>query len=65
MYTGENRPRKPEQKFDAALGTIFIISKCFQRSKQKLHMDFSHELGMLKIIIKNICACTESTVLIV
>ncbi len=31
--------RKPEQKFDAVYGTI--ISKCFQRSKQKLHINFS------------------------
>jgi hypothetical protein len=50
MYTGKNRPvRKPEQKFDAAFGTIFRISKCFQRSKQKLHIPFSLELGRLKI----------------
>jgi hypothetical protein len=35
---------KPEPKFDAAFGTIFRISKRFQRGKQKLHFDFSHEL---------------------
>jgi hypothetical protein len=43
---------KPEQIFDPAFGTIFRITKCFQRRKQKLHIDFSHELGMLKIIKK-------------
>jgi hypothetical protein len=40
MYTGQNRPEngkgKPEQKFDAAFGTIFIIIKFLQSSKQKL-----------------------------
>jgi hypothetical protein len=40
---------KPEQKFDTAFGTTFRISKCFQRSKQKLHIDFSLELSRLKI----------------
>ncbi len=40
---------KPEQKFDAAFGTTFKISKCFQRSKQKLQLDFSLELSRLKI----------------
>jgi hypothetical protein len=35
--------------FDAALGTIFRINKCSQRSKQKLHINFSLELGRLKI----------------
>jgi hypothetical protein len=47
--TSENKG-KPEQKFDAAFGTIFGIFKCFQRSKQKLRINFS-------------CACTgtEST----
>jgi hypothetical protein len=43
---------KPEQKFDAVFGTAFRISKCFQcfqRSKQKLHLDFSLELSRLKI----------------
>jgi hypothetical protein len=38
---------KPEQKFYAAFGTTFRIS--FQRSKQKLHIDFSLELSRLKI----------------
>jgi hypothetical protein len=33
-----------EQKFDVPLETIFRISKCFPRSKQKLHIDFSLEL---------------------
>jgi hypothetical protein len=40
---------KPEEKFDAAFGTIFRIRKCFQRSKQKLHIDFTLELGRLEI----------------
>jgi hypothetical protein len=31
---------KPVQKFDAAFGTTFKISKCFQRSKQKLHTGY-------------------------
>jgi hypothetical protein len=31
------RKEGPEQKFDAALGTIFGICKYFQRSKQKLY----------------------------
>jgi hypothetical protein len=52
---------KPEQKFDAAFGTIFRINKCSQRSKQKLHINFSLELVRLKIK-KIFCACyTEST----
>jgi hypothetical protein len=46
--TNESK-RKPEQKFDAAFGTTFRISKCFQRSKQKLHIDFSQELSRLKL----------------
>jgi hypothetical protein len=40
---------KLEQKFDAAYGTIFRISKCFQRSNEKLHINFSLELGRLKL----------------
>ncbi len=32
---------KPEQKLDAAYRTNFRISKCSQRSKQKLHINFS------------------------
>jgi hypothetical protein len=39
----------PEQNFDAALGTIFRISRCLQRSKQKFHFDFSLKLSRLKI----------------
>jgi hypothetical protein len=31
---------KPQQKFDLVLGTIFRISKCFLRSKQKLFISF-------------------------
>ncbi len=53
----------PEQKFDAASGTTFRISKCFQRRKQKFHNDFSHELGKLKNL-KTIGACQVSTDLI-
>jgi hypothetical protein len=52
--------KKPEQKFDAAFKTISRIIKFYQRTKQKLHIYFSLELGRLKI-----CACTESTDLIV
>jgi hypothetical protein len=40
---------KPEQKLSAAFGTTFKISKCFQRSKQKLHIAFSLELSRAKI----------------
>jgi hypothetical protein len=42
---------KPEQKFDALFRTIYRISKCFQRSKQKLYTGiyFSPELGRLNI----------------
>jgi hypothetical protein len=32
---------KLEQKFDAAYGQIFRISKCFQRSKQIILISFS------------------------
>ncbi len=56
---GESK-ENPEHKFDAVFGTI---SRCFQRSKQKLLIIFSLELGRLKIE-KPICACTESTDLI-
>jgi hypothetical protein len=49
MYTGKKSTieikAKPEQKFDAAYGTILRISKC----KQKLHINFSLELYRLKI----------------
>jgi hypothetical protein len=55
---------KPEQKFDSAYGTIFRISKCFQRRNEKLHINFSLELGRLKLL-KTVCACTESTDIIV
>jgi hypothetical protein len=40
---------KPEQKFDAAFGTTFRISKCSKRSKLKLHIGFSLKLSRLKI----------------
>jgi hypothetical protein len=36
---------KPYQEFDAAFETIIRISKCFQRSKQKIHINFSLELA--------------------
>ncbi len=39
---------KPEQKFDAAVGILFRISKCFQRSKQRLHINFSLEQALKK-----------------
>jgi hypothetical protein len=42
------RKGKPEQEFDAALGTIFRINKCFQRSRQKLHINASLELAGYK-----------------
>jgi hypothetical protein len=35
---------KPEKKFEA-FRTIFIISKCFQRSEEKHHINFFLELG--------------------
>jgi hypothetical protein len=52
MYNGkinQSEQGKPEQKFDAAFGTLFRISECFQRSKQKLHNNFSLEVCRLKI----------------
>ncbi len=55
---------KPEQKFGAAYVTIFRISKCFQRSKQKFHIRFSLELEEAKNL-KIIIAGTKSTDLIV
>jgi hypothetical protein len=39
---------KQEQKFDPAFETIFRITNCFQRSKQKLYI-FSLDQGRLKI----------------
>jgi hypothetical protein len=42
--TNESK-EKPEHKFDAAFGTVFGVSKCLQRSKQKLCFNFSLELG--------------------
>jgi hypothetical protein len=53
LYTGENRPIEETQrrKFTNAkkswteilllLPEIFRISKCFQRSKQEIHINFS------------------------
>jgi hypothetical protein len=41
---------KPEQKFDAAFGTISRMSKFIQRSKQKLHIKFSLALEKLEIL---------------
>ncbi len=44
---------KPEHKFYAASEQYFrnskYFSKCFQRRKRKLHINFSLELGRLKI----------------
>jgi hypothetical protein len=52
MYTGKKSTNEsqgePEQKIDAVYGTILITSKCFQRSKRKLHINFSPELDRLK-----------------
>jgi hypothetical protein len=39
---------RSEQKFDAAYGAIFRISKCFQRSNQTIHI-ISLKLGTLKL----------------
>jgi hypothetical protein len=47
-FTSESK-EKPEHKFDAAFGTIFRISKCFQRIRQKLCINFSLELDRLEI----------------
>jgi hypothetical protein len=41
---------KPEHKFNTANGTIFRISKCFQRSKQKLELHFSVLQARLKVL---------------
>jgi hypothetical protein len=43
------RKGEPEQKFDAALGTIIRICKCFLRNKQKLYIYFCLEQSRLKI----------------
>jgi hypothetical protein len=41
LYSGENQPMTEKESlkrnYDASLRTIFRISKCFQRSKQKLY----------------------------
>jgi hypothetical protein len=58
-FTNESKG-KPERKFYAAFGNYFRISKLFQRSKQKVNINFSLELGRLKNL-KTVCACTEST----
>jgi hypothetical protein len=44
------RKGKPNQKFDSAFGKEMLISKCFHRSKQNLHINFSLKLGRLKIL---------------
>jgi hypothetical protein len=53
MYTGKNRPMRATESQnrnrDAAFKTIFRISKGFQKSKQKLYINFALELGRLKI----------------
>jgi hypothetical protein len=52
MYTGKNLPMRAKEsrkkKFDAAYGTNFRISKRFQRTNQKRHINFYLELGRLK-----------------
>jgi hypothetical protein len=51
MYTREiddEREGKLEQKYDVAFGTIFRISKGFQRSKQKLYLVIKGRLKILK-----------------
>jgi hypothetical protein len=50
----KERKGKPELKFYAALGTIFGISTCFQRSKQKLHTHVQKVLNYLYRSSKNI-----------
>jgi hypothetical protein len=55
---------KPEQNFDAAFGTTFRISKCFQRSKQKLDTVLIFSRSKQAKNLKTICACQESTDLI-
>jgi hypothetical protein len=44
-----NESKKTEQKFDAAFDQFFRISKCFQRSKQKLFNFFVLNEARLKI----------------
>jgi hypothetical protein len=39
---------KPEQKFDAAFGTIFRISTCLQRSNKNLTFIFLFKKARLK-----------------
>jgi hypothetical protein len=51
---------KREQKLYAAYVLIFRFSKYFQRSKQKLNINFSLELDRPKNL-KTISALTEST----
>jgi hypothetical protein len=52
MYSGENqlmREKKIPRNSDAAFGTTFRNSKCFQRSNQKLYITFFLKQGSLKI----------------
>jgi hypothetical protein len=48
---------KPEQKFDAAFGTTFTISKVFREASKNFNLNFSitKQAENLKII----CACKE------
>jgi hypothetical protein len=57
MYTGENRPVPAKARLtyssNAAFGTIFIISNCFQRNKQKYLIIFLFRDQIpLKILIQ-------------
>jgi hypothetical protein len=53
LYTGENRPMKEKKRpgqIWCGFQTILKISKCLQRSKQKLCIYFSLLQGRLKIV---------------
>jgi hypothetical protein len=50
---------KSENICDAAFGTIFRISDCFQRSKHKLYFYFSHFLTRQVQNLKTISAIIE------
>jgi hypothetical protein len=56
-WTQSITERKPEQKSDVAVGTIFGIGQCFKRSKQKP--------GRQAKKLKTICTSTQSIDLIV
>ncbi len=52
--------RKARTEILCSFRSIFRISKCFRRSKQKLYIYFSLE-HRTRQDFKTICACTEST----